>query len=73
MVIYRGRPTLVVHGTDDPMIPIAMARQSRDSLAGLKVPTTYREFAMGHEINQDALRTLISWLEEKVFSPVLIA
>jgi phospholipase/carboxylesterase len=66
-------PTLVIHGTEDPMIPVDMARQSRDGLAKLNVPTTYREFGMGHEISQDALRELLTWLDEKVMHPVLLA
>lgn len=66
-------PTLVIHGTDDPMIPVEMARQSRDGLAKLKVSTTYREFEMGHEINPDALRELVGWLDQKVIHPVLLA
>ncbi len=66
-------PVLVIHGTDDPMISVDKARQSRDDLASLKVPTTYREFGMGHEINQDALRALLGWLDQKVMHPVLLA
>jgi phospholipase/carboxylesterase len=66
-------PTLVIHGTQDPMISVDLARQSRDALAQLGVPASYREYEMGHEINQDALRQLISWLDEKVMSPVLLA
>lgn len=66
-------PTLVIHGTQDSMISVEQARQSRDALAKLGVPTSYREYEMGHEINQDALRQIISWLDEKVMHPVLLA
>jgi phospholipase/carboxylesterase len=66
-------PTLVIHGTDDSMIPVDMARQSRDGLAKLNVSATYREFDMGHEINQDALRELLTWLDKKVLHPVILA
>ncbi len=66
-------PTLVIHGTDDPMIPVDMARQSRDALTKLNIPTTYREFGMGHEINQEALRELLSWLDKKVMHTILLA
>jgi phospholipase/carboxylesterase len=65
--------TLVIHGTRDGMISIDLARQSRDALAKLGVPATYREYAMGHEISPDALRQIIGWLDEKVLHPVLIA
>jgi phospholipase/carboxylesterase len=67
---HEALPALVVHGTRDPMIPVERGRESRDALLGLGVPTTYREYAMGHEIAPDALRTLIEWLEDEVFTPV---
>jgi len=65
--------TLVIHGTRDPMISIDLAHQSRAALAKLGVPASYREYEMGHEINPEALRQLISWLDEKVVNPVLVA
>jgi phospholipase/carboxylesterase len=65
--------TLVIHGTKDPMISVDLARESRDALAKLGVPASYREYEMGHEISPDALRQLISWLDEKVVNPVLLA
>jgi predicted esterase len=37
------------------------------------VPASYREYEMGHEINPEALKQLVSWLDEKVVNPVLIA
>jgi phospholipase/carboxylesterase len=64
-------PALVIHGSDDPMIPVDRAYASRDSLLALGVPTVFREYAMGHEIRPDALREILHWLEEKVLSPVI--
>jgi phospholipase/carboxylesterase len=67
---HEGFPTLVVHGTEDPMIPVDRARESRDSLLRLGVGLTYREFEMGHEIRPEALRELVRWLDEKALEPV---
>jgi len=55
-------PTLVIHGSRDPMIPVAMGRDSRDALCELGVRPDYCEFEMGHEIAGDALRKLVAWL-----------
>jgi phospholipase/carboxylesterase len=67
---HKRLPTLVVHGSDDPMIPIARAYASRDALLGLGVPTVFREYPMAHEIRPEALREIVRWLEERVLSPV---
>ena len=63
-------PTLVIHGSQDPMIPIDRAYASRDVLLELKVPVAFREYPMGHEIRPEALREIVTWLEDKVLSPV---
>jgi len=64
-------PTLVIHGTEDPLVPVAKAHETRDVLLELGVPTVYREFGMAHEIRPEALQAALAWLEEKVLSPVL--
>jgi phospholipase/carboxylesterase len=69
---HASLPTLVVHGSDDPMIGIERAYDSRDALLALGVPTVFREYDMGHEIRPEALRDLLGWLEEKVLSPVVV-
>ncbi len=62
--------TLILHGTEDPMIPVERGQDSRDALLDLGVPTTYREYAMGHEIRPEALRDLGEWLDQKAFAHV---
>jgi phospholipase/carboxylesterase len=67
---HAGMPVLVQHGTADEMIEVSRARESRDLLAARGVGLTYREYEMGHEIRPEGLRDLVSWLEEKVLSPI---
>jgi len=69
----RSLPVLVQHGTQDPMIEVDRARDSVERLRDLKVPLTYREYDMGHEIRPRSLTDLSAWLEEKVLSPILLA
>jgi phospholipase/carboxylesterase len=59
-------PALVQHGINDPTIEVARARDSAERLRDLKVPLTYREYEMGHEITPKSLGDLSAWLEEKV-------
>ena len=69
---YADLPTLVIHGTEDPMIPVERGQDSRTALLRLGVPTVYREYEMGHEIKPEALREIAKWLEEKVLTPVIL-
>lgn len=62
----QSLPTLVQHGTQDHMIEIARARDSVERLRELRLPLTYREYEMGHEIRPRSLVDLSTWLEEKV-------
>ena len=67
----QSLPTLVQHGTQDPMIEVARARSSVETLRQLRVPLTFREYPMGHEIGARSLAELSTWLEEKVIGPVI--
>jgi len=42
-----------------------------ERLRKLRVPVTYREYDMGHEITPGSLSDLSAWLEEKVLSPIV--
>jgi phospholipase/carboxylesterase len=69
----QSLPSLVQHGTQDSMIEVERARGSVERLRELRVPLTFREYDMGHEITPRSLSDLSAWLEEKVLSPILIA
>ena len=62
----QALPTLIQHGTQDPMIEVDRARDSVERLRQLKLPLTFREYEMAHEITPGSLRDLSAWLEEKV-------
>jgi phospholipase/carboxylesterase len=63
---HQDLPVLIVHGTGDPVVPVERAREARQRLTALGLPLTYREYEMGHEICADALRDLVTWLDDKV-------
>lgn len=69
----RQLSTLVQHGDQDEVIAVTRARQSVETLRGLGVPLTYREYTMGHEINAASLADLSTWLQEKILSPIVLA
>lgn len=55
-------PTLVIHGTRDPMISIDNARKAKTQLETLGIQVAWGEYEMGHEINPAAARDLLGWL-----------
>jgi phospholipase/carboxylesterase len=55
-------PILMVHGSQDAVVPIAMAHQGRQALQSIGAAVEYQEFAMGHEIplpDLDRLKTFL--------------
>jgi phospholipase/carboxylesterase len=55
-------PIFVSHGLYDPVIPIELGRECRRNLERLPVALTYREYPMGHEVSNESLRDIVSWL-----------
>ena len=66
-------PVLIQHGGRDELVDVSRARQSVETLRDLRVPVTYSEYDMGHEINARSLGDLSAWLQEKVLSPIVLA
>jgi phospholipase/carboxylesterase len=56
-------PVLQVHGRFDPVVPLPLAHQTRDTLASLGVNLTYQEFDMGHEITPWVLQEIRKFCE----------
>ncbi len=50
------RPVLVIHGRQDPVVPLAKALDTQAQLTAQDLPVTYREFDMGHEVSLEALK-----------------
>ncbi|NEQ43789.1 MAG: esterase [Leptolyngbya sp. SIOISBB] len=57
-------PVLIVHGRQDPVVPILRAQQSRDALKSQAVDLTYQEYDMGHEISPLVLREIRLFCEQ---------
>ena len=61
-----GLPFIVVHGTADTVLPITYGRASRELLSSLPVELTYHEYPMGHEVSQESLNAVTTWLSEQL-------
>jgi phospholipase/carboxylesterase len=64
--------TLIQHGSRDQLIDVDRARESVEILRSRRFPVTYREYDIGHEISPRSLTDLSNWLQEKVFSPIIV-
>lgn len=64
-------PTLIQHGTRDEAIEVDRARTSVEMLRQRRLPLTYREYDMAHEINEQSIGELSNWLQEKVLTPIV--
>jgi len=51
-------PTLIVHGRQDPVVPVSAAQKAKDTLEQQGINVTYREFPMQHEITPEVVETL---------------
>lgn len=58
----RDLPVLMAHGTLDPMIPIARARESHAALEALGYPVDWREYAMPHSVCGEEIADIAAWL-----------
>jgi phospholipase/carboxylesterase len=58
----RDLPIFLAHGLGDGVIPIAMARASRDALVGFGHPVEWREYPMAHSVCAEEVADLNAWL-----------
>lgn len=56
-------PALIIHGKQDPVVPITAGRQAKEKLSAIGVDVQYHEFNMGHEIPLAALEILQKFID----------
>ncbi len=59
-------PFIVVHGTQDAVVPVAEGRATRDFLARLGARHDFHEYPMGHTINESSLDAIGVWLTREI-------
>ena len=50
------RPALILHGRQDPVVPLPKALDTKAQLEQQGLTVSYHEFDMGHEVSLDALK-----------------
>ena len=55
-------PIFMAHGLADPMIPIARAVTSRETLTSLNYQVEWHEYPMGHQVCPEEIADMSAWL-----------
>ncbi|MGB5975734.1 MAG: esterase, partial [Nodosilinea sp.] len=58
------RSVMMVHGTFDSVVPIALARQAHSALKALGQPVDWHEIAAGHEIPPQIMELIRGFCED---------
>ncbi|MBV1884724.1 MAG: carboxylesterase [Gammaproteobacteria bacterium] len=61
----RSIKIFMAHGTNDSMIPIAMAKAARSSLEEFQYPLEWNEYPMGHEVCPGEIKAISQWLQRR--------
>lgn len=57
----RDVPIFMAHGTQDPIVPIAHARRSRELLGELGYRVEWHEYAMPHSVSPEEVADIGAW------------
>ncbi len=58
----RDTPIFMAHGTQDPIIPLPLAAQSRDLLQSLGHAVEWHQYGMPHSVCAEEVRDISAWL-----------
>ncbi len=58
----RDTPIFMAHGTQDPIIPLPLAAQSRDLLQSLGHAVEWHQYGMPHSVCAEEVRDIGAWL-----------
>lgn len=58
-------PVFMAHGTQDPVIPVAIARDTAQTLETLGLPVEWHTYTMAHQVCAEEMHALAEWLEAR--------
>ena len=58
----RDVPIFMAHGTHDPLIPLARAREAHQLLTRLGYPVEWHEYPIPHSVSDAEIRDVAAWL-----------
>ncbi len=64
---------LMAHGTQDPLVPVALARGSRSKIEAQGYKVEWREYPMQHSVCMEEVQDIGEWLAKRFQSPIILA
>jgi phospholipase/carboxylesterase len=61
----KNKSFILTHGRYDSLLPVEWARRSRNTLQAFGADLEYHEFNMGHNITEESLSIISTWLEKQ--------
>lgn len=62
----RDLPILMCHGSQDPVVPLALGERSRDSLLQLGYAVDWRTYPMQHQVSAAEIDAISTWLNARL-------
>ncbi len=62
----RDLPILMCHGSEDPIVPMALGERSRDALTALGYPLDWRTYRMQHQLCGEEIADVGTWLQQRL-------
>jgi phospholipase/carboxylesterase len=60
-----GTPIFMAHGSADPIVPLALGRQSADVLVAAGYPLTWRQYQMQHSVCAEEVADIAAFIESR--------
>jgi phospholipase/carboxylesterase len=61
----RSTPVFMAHGTFDPVVPLALAEQSRKQMLSLGFTVHFKSYPMQHNVCAEEIRDMAQWLDAR--------
>ena len=62
----KNTPVFFAHGTDDPVIPVAIGKASHRALLDLGVKSQWHDYPMQHVVCAEEISDLANWLDQHI-------
>ena len=66
-------PVFMAHGTEDPVVPLALAESSRAALSARGMAPEWHTYPMPHSVCAEEVAAISQWLAARYASPILLA